>query len=119
MKDKMTKQQMRLYLMAAVILLIGLGSSVFIYLNAENGSESGLVDQLENSKIYRHDLELIGGKANVLADEFAHWFGGLWHGKSLALTVALIALVISLGFFLVAYLSPLDPGSADGDEKER
>ena len=60
----------------------------------------------ENSKKYVHDLELYGGKANVLANEFMSWFVGLWHGKSLAFTVACITIFISLGFFLVARTSP-------------
>jgi hypothetical protein len=54
-----------------------------------------------------YDLELYGGKAAVLADEFTRWFAGLWHGKSLACMGACIAIFISLGaFFAAANLSP-------------
>jgi hypothetical protein len=49
-----------------------------------------------------HDLELYGGKANVLANDFMRWFVGLWHGKSLAFTIACITILISFGFVFVA-----------------
>jgi hypothetical protein len=106
----------RLYFVSAIILLIGLGSSTWIYLLAENnlkrvygyeivGSNAYLITP-DNSKKYVHDLELYGGKANVLANEFISWFVGLWHGKSLAFTVACITIFISLGIFFVARISP-------------
>jgi hypothetical protein len=112
MKWKITNLQTRLYLITAIIVMVGLGSAILIYLTAENDSGSVLGYEAvggnvypmapEDSKIYRHDLELYGGKANVLADEFMRWFVGLWHGKNLALTVACITIFISFGFFFVA-----------------
>jgi len=106
MKWKITNLQTRLYLITAIILLIGLGSAILIYLTAENDSASVL--GYENSKMFIHDLELYGGKANVVANEFEHWFVGLWHGKSLAFTVACITIFISFGFFFVANHLPSD-----------
>ncbi|MGO9014391.1 MAG: hypothetical protein ACLQF0_05375 [Dissulfurispiraceae bacterium] len=106
---KITNKQTRLYLISAVILLFGLGSSVLIYLTAENDSDNAL--DFENSKIYLHDLELYGGKANVLAHDFRTWLVGLWHGKSLAYTIACITLVISFGIFFVARHLPPDSKS--------
>jgi|SRR5208283_449977 len=100
MKWKNTNLQTRLYLITAVILLVGLGSSILIYLTAEYDSDNVL--DFENSKMFIHDLELYGGKANVLADEFRNWFAGLWHGKSLAYTVACFTIVVSFGIFFVA-----------------
>jgi len=104
--------QKRLYLISAVILLVGLCSAVFIYLTAANDSgsvlgyevEGGVVYPItpEDSKTYMHDMELYGGKANVLANEITRWFVGLWHGKSLAFTVASITILTSFGFFFVA-----------------
>ena len=100
MKWKITKPQTRLYLISAIILLIGLSSAVLIYLTAENNSENVL--DYENSKLYIHDLELYGGRANVIMSKFMSWFVGLLHGKSLALTVACITIFISFGVFLIA-----------------
>ena len=106
MKWKIINKQTRLYLISAVVLLVGLGSATLIYLTAANDSDNAL--DFENSKVYIHDLELYGGKANVLAEELRNSFVGLWHGKSLAYTVACITLVISFGVFFVANHLPPD-----------
>ena len=98
--------RVRLYFISAIILLVGLGSAVFIYLEAEDASDNLSIEQFENSKIYKHDLELYGGKLNLLANDFSHWFEGLWHGKNLSYTVAFITIFISLGFLLIAYYVP-------------
>jgi hypothetical protein len=112
MKWKIANQRTGLCLIGAFILLVGLGSAAFIYQVATNDSSSASGYEViggfiypssgENSKKYMHDLELYGGKAAVLADEFMRWFAGLWHGTSLAYTVACITIIISLGVFLVA-----------------
>ena len=129
MKWKTTNLQTRLYLIGAVILLAGLISSVWIYLTAGNDSESVLGYEIvggyaylitpDNSKKYVHDLKLVGGNALVFADEFSRWFIGLWHGRSLAFTVACIAIVISLGFFFAARTSPSDLESEASDENNQ
>jgi len=114
MKWKVINSPTRSYLITAIILLVGLGSSVAIYLTAENVAESGPVNEFENSKKYMHDLELYGGKANVLANELTNWFTGLWHGESLAFTVACITVVIALGFFFFSAHLGADGGKSDG-----
>jgi len=116
MKIKIADRRAGLNLISAIILLVGLGCAALIYQSAENDSnpvlgyeeEGGSVFPVrpEDSKKYLRDLELFGGKANVLADEFRRWFVGLWHGKSLAFTVAGISLLIALGFFYVAHRRP-------------
>ena len=126
MKWHQTNLQTRLYLISAVIILAGLISSVGIYLAAGDDRESALGYEIiggnaylvtpENSRKYVHDLKLIGGNAAVFADEFSRWFFGLWHGKTLALTIACIAVVISLGFFLAARTTPPDAQSGARDE---
>jgi hypothetical protein len=127
MKSKNVRKS--LYLVAAVILLVGLGSAVLIYLTAEGYSERVLGYEMvggsvypvtpEDSKKYMHDLELYGGKANVLADQFISWFDRLWRGKSLAFTVACITLFVSLGFFLAGSHLPSDSESDARDEDNR
>ena len=112
MKWKISDPQTYLNLISVIILLVGLGSAVLIYRTAENDSNSVLGYEIvggqaypirpEDSKMYRHDLELYGGKAAVLSDEFSRWFAGLWHGKSLAFTVAYITLFISFVVFYIA-----------------
>jgi len=129
MKCKTTNLQTRLYLISAIILLVGLSSSILIYLTAANDSKIVMGYEIvggnaylitpENSKKYIYELTLYGGKAAVLADEFNRWFVGLWHGKSLAFTVACITIFISLGFFFVARISPSDLESDAHDENNR
>ena len=127
MKGENTNLKRRLYFISAIILLVGLSSAILIYLTAEDDSESAIGYEVVggnvyptapgNSKIYVHDLELFGGKAAVLADEFSRWFVGLWHGKSLAFTVACISIFIFLGVFFVAHHSPPDVKTDLRDEK--
>jgi|SRR5208283_1970309 len=94
-----------LTIIAVIILLVGLVSAVLIYLSAEDAPEDmGLTD----SKAYLRTLELYGGKANVMVQEFRNWLDGLWHGKKLAFTVLCISIVISFGFFFVARHLPDD-----------
>ena len=102
-------------ILSAVILLAGLGTAVFVYQTADTDAGGALGYQIiggtiypimpENTKIYRHDLEVYGGKAAVLADDFRRWFNGLWQGKTLAFTIAVITILVSLtGFFTARHL---------------
>ena len=129
MEWKTMHLQTRLYLISAIVLLVGLSSSSWIYLANRNNPETVLGYEIvggnaylvnpENSKKYVHDLELMGGKSAVLADEFSRWFIGLWHGKSLAFTVAFIAIFISFGFFIIARTSPSGLETDAHDENNR
>jgi hypothetical protein len=56
-----------------------------------------------------HDLEVYGGKANVIAAQFREWFDGLWHGKQLAFTVAVITVIAACAFKFFATPLPPDP----------
>ena len=103
--------QTRLYLIAAGILIVGLGIAIAIYITAVNTPDNELVYEFEHSKRYIHDMELYGGKITVLAHELRSWFTGLWHGTSLAFTVACISMATSLGIFFVAYHLPPDTES--------
>ncbi len=102
-----------LNLVGAVILIVGLTGSVLIYLTPEKqqnnvlgyeeGNGSAYPIRPEDSKLYQRDLELYGGKASLLADQFRRWFIGLWHGRSLAYTAAFMVVLVSFGFFYVAH----------------
>jgi hypothetical protein len=100
MNWKILHQRTWLNLISAIILLVGLGSSVLIYQGAGN-DPYGVLD-FENSKLYRHNLEVYGGKFSVIMDDFRRWFLGLWQGKPLAVMIACAAIIISSGFFYAA-----------------
>ena len=122
MKWKILDLHKCLNLISAIILVVGLSSAMLIYRAAENHPKGVLRYEEEGgsvypimpgeSKKYLRDMELYGGKANVIADEFRHWVVGLWHGKSLAYTVACIAIVIS---FVVFYAANYLPSSLKSD----
>ena len=112
MNGKILHQRTWLNLISAIILLVGLGSAALIYQRAGNdpygalGYESadGTIYPImpENSKLYRHNLEVYGGKFSVIMDDFSRWFVGLWQGKSLAVIIACTTIIISFGFFYAA-----------------
>ena len=106
MRTRFADPRTRHYLIAATILLAGLIGAVVIYLRAGSAPDTLLEFSPETSKKYLRDLEFYGGTANVLAVQFQTWFDGLWHGRSLAYTVAVISVVASLGYVFFAVVLP-------------
>ena len=100
MNGKILHQRTWLNLIGTIILLVGLGGSVLIYQSVGNDPYGAL--DFENSKLYRHNLEVYGGKFSVIMDDFSRWFLGLWQGKSLAVILACTTIIISFGFFYAA-----------------
>ncbi len=108
---------------AALIMLTGLGISALIYLRAESDPHGGisgefaLEESMRDSKRYVHDLEVYGGKANIIASDFARWFSGLWQGTQLAFTIAALTIFISVAILVVDdifNIGPPPPDSGDG-----
>lgn len=107
---KILKQRPGLNILSAVILVVGLSSAALIYQRAVKesygaGEDVQLMMQTQ-SKLYRHNLEVFGGKMNVMMDDFRTWFAGLWQGKSLAFIIAGTALIISFMIFYAANYLP-------------
>lgn len=88
---------------------MGLISALVIYQRAGNAAYGalgyedeggGLYPVMpEDSKQYQREMELYGGKANVLAESLRLWVGGLFQGKSLAFIIAGTTIIISFGFY--------------------
>ena len=72
MNWKVFNQRTWLNLISTSILLVGLGSSVLIYQKAGIDPYGPL--DFENSKLYRHNLEVYGGKFSLIMDDFSRWF---------------------------------------------
>jgi hypothetical protein len=116
MKRSIAHLRESLILISAIVLILGLISAGFIYLTAGDDAGTILGYEItggtvypvspEDSKVYRRDLEHVGGKAAIVADDFSRWFGGLWQGKSLAFTIAFISTFISFIIFFVANRLP-------------
>lgn len=92
----------RIRRITGTILVLGLGSSAWIYVAAGPLRSSPLGYEPENTKKYLRELELYGGNVNVVATELRRWFEGLWQGQTLAFTVAFLTVVAACGFWFVS-----------------
>jgi len=103
--------QARRNAIAAGILFAGLAAGLLIYLTA-TPPDDRLGDRPEDSKQYLRQMEVYGGRANLLASEIREWFDGLWHGRALAFTVACLSALLALVAFiaLTPLPPPVDPG---------
>jgi len=89
------------------IVAVGFGAAAAIYAVALARPEIAPGYEPLETKKYLHDLEVYGGKANVVAAEFREWFVGLWHGRNLAGTVAVLTILTVLAIrFVAARLPP-------------
>ena len=91
----------RCHTITASILAAGLGCAVIIYLTAAETPYNPF-DEFEKSKKFAYELERMGGKAALVANDFNKWFAGLWQGETLAYTVAIITMVIAAGYYFIA-----------------
>jgi hypothetical protein len=83
------------------ILMVGLTSAVAVFFTAVNPADNPLGNPQEDSKIYRRTMEMVGGQANLVASDITDWVTGLWHGRTLAYTLAVLTLVAAYGFFFI------------------
>lgn len=102
----------RVRFVTRAILFAGLAGAAAIYL--VNSRPRGAEFELERSRMVTHDLEVYGGRANVLADDFRTWFGGLWQGRNLAFTVAVLTILAALAYRFVATPAPPEAGPDAG-----
>jgi hypothetical protein len=117
-KDRFLRK--RLNLIGVLILVAGFPAAALIFMlgSGDGGGAIGyeIIDGKSypimpgDSERYEYELERIGGKSAVLATEFNHWFGSLWHGRKLAYTLAILSAGSSLAcFFLAHRLADLPP----------
>lgn len=103
---------------AIAILLTGLASALVIYLTAKPTPANPLGYEPEDSKQYLREMEVYGGKANLLASELRQWFDSLWHGRRLAATVVCLTFIFLLFYLIGSTPLPPDVGaSLDSDQK--
>jgi hypothetical protein len=110
----------RLFAACALVLVAGLACAAWIYKTADDGPDISGAYQIivvngvptpiapNESKAYMRDLQRYGGRMAVIMDDFTRWWDGLWHGRSLALTVAFLSVVTSLALYFVALGVPED-----------
>jgi hypothetical protein len=84
------------------ILAAGLGSAALVYLFAKPQGANPLGYEPEDTKRYLRDLELYGGKFNVISTEFRRWLESLWQGRNLAWTLATLTILAALAWWWLA-----------------
>lgn len=99
-----------LRILSNAILVAGLLASLVIYRAAAPPPDDSL-GGVEDSKQSLRELQMYGGQASVLASEIRQWFGSLWHGTRLAVTVAVLAVLAAGACRFVAV--PLPPPEDD------
>jgi hypothetical protein len=98
--EKRSPFQKRLYLTGVVALLAGLLAAVVIYVIAPAPDSAVSMYSIADPR-YQIELQRIGGDAAVVMAQLHQWFNGLWHGQTLAYTVAVLgALVAGICFFI-------------------
>lgn len=106
----------RIRQITAGILAAGLGAAAIVYLRAAPKGPNPLGYEPEDTKKYLRDLELYGGKANVLATEFMKTWDGLWRGRNLAFTLAALTLILAALFWILAHRQAAHLAQTEGGE---
>jgi hypothetical protein len=91
----------RCYITTSAILCTGLVGAVIIYVTAGEAPHDPFAE-FEKSKKFAYELERMGGKVALVANDLNKWFAGLWQGETLAYTVAVITFCIAAGYYFIA-----------------
>lgn len=92
----------RLYRAGAAVLLASLIVAAIIYATAARPDDTASMYAITDPR-YQIELERIGGNAAVLMAQLHQWFDSLWHGTTLAYTVAVLGMAIAGVCFFVGY----------------
>jgi hypothetical protein len=106
----------RLRIVALAVLIIGLASSVSIYIAAAPPKPNPLGYEPGDSKQYLREIQMYGGTANLLATELREWLASLWQGKRLAYTIGTLSILCAGGCVFVAGRLPLEDEDAVSPE---
>lgn len=130
MDCKLRDSKTRLELLGLIILVVGLGVSIYIdrtavdepadALRYEMNGQSAQPVRPEDSKKFLRDMEQYNGKAGMLMYELRTWFAGLWQGRALARTLYCLTLASTAALFIIARRLPpcSDPESSRENGKE-
>lgn len=117
--QRLTRAQVRLYAVGYAILAAGSACSYWAHRVAVSDElGDALMAQARDTKGYQGQMEYLGGKANVLGHDITSWFVGLWHGRNLAYTLAVLTLLAALICFYVAFALPDLPPFANRESPE-
>ena len=98
-------------------LIVGFAAAIVLYVRATRPAPNPLGYEPEDTKQYLRDMELYGGKANLLASDIREWLSGLWHGRNLAFTVAALTIAAAVLLWLFGKIRARDPDSEAADPR--
>jgi len=91
----------RINRISVVLVALGWGAALWLWLRPWPEPVDPLGNLLLQKK-HMHELRVMGGSANVTMAEFQAWLAGLWRGRNLAGTVAVLTVLGTLVFRFVA-----------------
>ncbi|MDX9713973.1 MAG: hypothetical protein RBT37_00945 [Dissulfurispiraceae bacterium] len=106
-----------LYWIMAAVLLAGLCCAAVVYFNTESPDTEAYEFKAEDSRMFRHNLEVYGGKISLALSDFSVWFSELWQGRQLAYTIVFITVSLCLLIFLAAHYLVMDIGVKEHDSR--
>jgi hypothetical protein len=109
---------------ALAVLVAGWSAAAWVYSrtpgNAGEDGSSYVVEggtayavRLADSKGDERQIERLTGKTGVLGAEFSDWFAGLWQGRRLAATLAVLATATAVVCVFLSYFQIFSPAPAD------
>ena len=99
----------RFRLISYIIFSVGILISAVVYVTASPPMEKPFGYDPLNTKVFLRQLELFGGRSNIMAAELMEWFVGLWQGKNLSYTIACITVIISMILWFMGSRKHADP----------
>jgi hypothetical protein len=97
-----------LKIVAIIVWVGGLCSSCIIYFYAQPVHLNPLGYDPLDTKTFLRNMEVYGGKANILIMEFRQWFAGFWQGETLAFSIAAITVFLGCLFWLLSFHKQTD-----------
>jgi hypothetical protein len=94
----------KLFLTGIVVLIVGLLGAILVYWSAVHSAVPGLDIDNGGDKQYDYQVERMGGQVQLMMVQFNHWLGSLFHGTTLAYTLAVISVAVALVCFWLADL---------------
>ena len=119
-----SRLRVRFQHLGVTALVVGLVAAALIYAFVDDAGPDAAAE-IASGRVYEYNIERIGGKSAVYAARFNQWLGSLWHGRTLAYTVAAIAVAVAVICLLAAHFATpnaaetrVDESEVDGERRE-
>jgi hypothetical protein len=104
---ELARSQSRLRRVGGCVLVVGLILAAwFQYRVKVDDRSAAMIAAARNTKTYEYQMEVYGGKANLLATEVHDSLAGLFQGRQLPVTVAVLSVIVAVMLFAAARYLP-------------